>query len=169
MPSMIGMMRSPQPQLDLRLDVRQVVLVEAVEVQDPLVVGHVIGPLDVLAEVAVAGDRHQAELLQDHLEDAALGPGFGLDIGEIFGLLGPLPGLLEVFVHRGHRGHVAEERRRFGADIGVGVLAGGFVFGRQHAAEVVQAGRPHLQRLIGHAQDARQEVGQRARSRGTGR
>ncbi len=65
---MIGTTRSLEAQLDLGLHMRQVILVEAVEIEDALVVGHVIRPRDVLAEVAVAGDRQQAELLQDHLE-----------------------------------------------------------------------------------------------------
>ncbi len=148
--------------LNLRLYMAEVLFVETIEVENALVIGDFISPVDVLAKMAVAGDRHEAELLQNFLEDSPLGPGFGSDMGIILRFLRPLPGLFEILVDAIQRGHRSKELGGLFANIRISIFSGSFVFSSKNAAEVVQAGGADFQLFVGHAQDFGQESGQRA-------
>src|SRR5687767_497268 len=65
-----------QLQCDLGLDSREIRLIKPIKIENPLVIGHVICPLDVFPKVTITRDGHQTEFLQDYLENTSLRPGF---------------------------------------------------------------------------------------------
>ena len=46
-------------QLNFWLDICQIALVEAIEVKNTTMVSYIIGPVDILAKMAIARDRHK--------------------------------------------------------------------------------------------------------------
>ncbi|MNE52018.1 hypothetical protein D3C80_1466740 [compost metagenome] len=132
-----------QLQFDFRLHLPQIVAVEGVEIEDTAVIADLAGPADVLAKVAVAGDRQMVKLLQDLFEQRAVRPRIGAVFTAQRIALGAAFGLHQFAVIAGVGQNVAVARqageivRCLGAYVGVSVFAAVFIAGLQQHAEVV--------------------------------